>query len=217
MELNFLNQKPCNSSWSGVFQFDILCSVILSKSMWISILGPSSSPSSSLVILFIHSAFSLCFFSCHIFVQNRSVSFISVVDMFSCHSLPIVDRIFFRCFGKPCFVCIDISLIILFSPEHSGLFPQVVLLFFFVLPVLFCSRLFQRHSLFIILCCFRSILFAFPVEFPNPVLTVSSCFLMGSQFSHKLILHLHRLVHLTRLYYSSVCKVVCDLFYSFLS
>ena len=29
-----------------------------------------------------------------------------VVGMFSCHSLPIVDRIFSRCFGKSCFVCI---------------------------------------------------------------------------------------------------------------
>ena len=45
--------------------------------MCISILGPSSSPSSSLLILFIHLAFSLCFFGYHIFVQNRSVFFIS--------------------------------------------------------------------------------------------------------------------------------------------
>ena len=151
-----------------------------------------------------------------------------IVGMFSCHSLPIVDRIFFRCFGKSCFICIvlpfvDISLIYLLSPALSGFFPHVILLFFLVLPVPFCSRLFQRLSLvffvffFIILVCFHSFLFAFPVEFPIPVLTVSSCFLRGSQFSHKLILHLHRLVHLTWLYYSLVCKVVCDLFYSFLS
>ena len=142
--------------------------------------------------------------------------------MFSCHSLPIVDTIFFRCFGRSCFVCIvlpfvDISLIFLLSPALSGLFPQVVLLFFLVLPVLFCSPLFQRPSFFIILACFLSFLFAFPVEFPISVLTVSLCFLRGFQFSHKLILHLHRLVLLTQLYYSSVCKVVCDLFYSFLS
>ena len=42
--------------------------------MCISAFGPSS-PSSSLVILFIHSAFSLCLFGCHIFVQNHWVSF----------------------------------------------------------------------------------------------------------------------------------------------
>ena len=77
MEWIFLNQKPCNPTWPGVFQFDILFSALLSKSMCISVLGPSSSPSSSLVMLFIHSAFSLCFFGCHIFVQNRSVSFAS--------------------------------------------------------------------------------------------------------------------------------------------
>ena len=77
MEVNFLNQKSCIPSWPGAFQFDILFSVVLSKSTCISILGPSSSLSSSLVILFIHSAFSLCFFGSHIFVQNRSVSFAS--------------------------------------------------------------------------------------------------------------------------------------------
>ena len=143
-----------------------------------------------------------------------------VVGMFSCPSLPIVDRIFFRCFGMSCFICIvlpfvDISLIFLLSPALFGLFPQVVLLFFQC-----CLFLFPVNSvplIFIILACFRSFLFSFPVEFPIPVLSVSSCFLRGSQFSHKLILHLHRLVLLTRLYYSSACKIVCDLFDSFLS
>ena len=77
MEVNFLNKKPCIPSWPCAFQFDILFSVVLSKSMCISVLGPSLSSSSSLVILFIHSAFSLCFFGCHIFVQNRSFSFTS--------------------------------------------------------------------------------------------------------------------------------------------
>ena len=151
MEVNFLNQDPCIPSWPGVFQFDILFSVVLSKSMCISVLGPSSSPSSSLVMLLIHSAFSLCFLVA--IFSSKIVRFLwyLVVCMFSCHSLPIVDRIFFRCFGKSCFVCIvlpfvDISLIFLLSPAPSGLFPQVVLLFFNVLPVPFCSRLFQRLS-----------------------------------------------------------------------
>ena len=75
-----------------------------------------------------------------------------VVGMFSCYPLPIVDRIVFHCFGKSCFVRIvlpfvDISLIFLLSPALSGLFPQVVLFFFPVLPVPF-SRLFQRLSFF---------------------------------------------------------------------
>ena len=77
MEVNFLNQKPCIPSWPGVLQFYILFSVVLSKSTCISILGPSWSPSSSIVMFFIHSAFSLCFFGSHILAQNRSVSFAS--------------------------------------------------------------------------------------------------------------------------------------------
>ena len=161
------------------------------------------------------------FFRCHIFVQIARFLLLPVVGMFSCYSLPIVDRILLCCFGKCCFVRIFlpfvvISLIFLLSPALFSLFPQVVRLFFPVLPVP-VSRLFQHLSFFIILACFRSFLFVFPVEFPIPGLTVSLNFLMRSQFSHKLILHLLRLVHLTRLYYLSVCKVVCDLFYPFLS
>ena len=146
--------------------------------------------------------------------------FIRLFGMFSCHSLPIVDRIFFHCFGISCFVCIvlaflDVSLFFLLWPVLSGLFPQVVLLFFSTLPVP-SSRLLQRLSFWSLGLVFV-VSFAFQVKFPIPVLTVSSCFLRGSQFSHKLILLLHILVHLTRFYYLSVCKVVCDLFYSFLS
>ena len=105
MEMNFLIQKPCIPSWPGVFQFDILFSVVLSGSVCISVLGPSSSPSSSLVMLFFHSAFSLCFFGCHIFVQSVRFLLYPVVGMFSCYSLPIADRFFFGCFGMSCFVC----------------------------------------------------------------------------------------------------------------
>ena len=76
MEVNFLNQKPCIPSWPGVFQFDIF-SVILSKLLRISAFGPSWSPSNFFVILFIHSAFSLCFLGWHILVQNRPVSLAS--------------------------------------------------------------------------------------------------------------------------------------------
>ena len=75
IEANFLNQKPCIPWWPGVFRFHTFLSVVLSKSVCISAFGPSSSCSSSLVIWFIHSAFSLCCFGCHILVQNRSFSF----------------------------------------------------------------------------------------------------------------------------------------------
>ena len=44
--------------------------------MCISAVEPSSNPSTSFVI-FIYSASSLCFFGCHISVQNRWVSFAS--------------------------------------------------------------------------------------------------------------------------------------------
>ena len=76
-------------------------------------------------------AFSIAIFS------SKIVRFLwrLVVGMFLCHALPIIDKIFFRCFGMSCFVCIvlpfvDISLVFLLSLEPSGLFPQVVLLFF---------------------------------------------------------------------------------------
>ena len=114
------------------------------------------------------------FFDCHIFVQNRSVSLASGC-WYVFVSLPL-DRIFFRYFGKSCFVGIvlpfvDISLIFLLSPALSSLFPQVVLLFFFfhVLPIPFFLRLFQRLSFFIILACFRSFFYLrFQSNFPAP-------------------------------------------------
>ena len=189
--------------------------------MCISALELSSSPSSSLVISIIHSAFSLCFFGCHIFIQNCSVLWRLVVGMFFCHALPVVDRIFFRCFGMSCFVCIvlpfiDISLISLLSSELSGLFPQVVLLFFLVLSFAFCSHIFQDLSILPFWHVFVDLLSGFPVEFLILVLTISSCFLRGRQFSYTLISPLYRLVHLTLLYYSLICNVVFDLFCLFL-
>ena len=142
--------------------------------------------------------------------------------MFSCHSLPIVGRIFFRCFGMSCFVCIAlpfvvISLIFLLWPVFSGLFPQVVPLFSPMLPVP-SSRLFQRLSflLFGLVFVFLKIFICVSSRISRPGFDCLFVFFFrGSQFSHKLILLLHRLVHLTRLYYSSLCKVVCDLIFRF--
>ena len=121
--------------------------------MCISTFGIFSNPSNSFVILFIHSTFSLCFLVA--IFQSKMVRFLlhPVAGMFSCHLLPVVDIIFFRCFGMSCFVCIvlpftDISLIFLLSSVLSGLFPQFVLLFFLVLPFPFCSHIFQRFSFF---------------------------------------------------------------------
>ena len=77
MEVKFLNQKSSIPSWPGVFQFDIFFSVVLSKSMYISPFGPSSSPSNSFAMLHIHSAFLLCSLGCHILLLNCSVSLAS--------------------------------------------------------------------------------------------------------------------------------------------
>ena len=57
-----------------------------------------------------------------------------VVGMFSYHLPQLVGRIFFRCFGMSCFVCIllpflDVFLIFLLLPVLSGLFPRAVLSF----------------------------------------------------------------------------------------
>ena len=141
--------------------------------------------------------------------------------MFSCHLLPVVDRIFFRCFRMSCFVCIvlpfvDISLIFLLSPVLSGLFPQVVSSFFPVLPFPFCSYIFQR--LFFVLSFWPVLVdfffFAFPVEFLILVLIFLSCLMRGSQFSCKLISLQQKLVHFIRLYYSLIYMSVLDSFYS---
>ena len=152
MEMNFLNQNPCILSWSNIFQFDIYFSVIWRKSMCIATFGPSSNPSNSFFISLIHWNLLLCFLSCYILVQIVRFLMHSFVGMFSYNLLLVVDRIFFRCFGMSClfvFFCIvlrfvDIFLIFLLLLVFSGLFPQVVLLFFLVLPLPFCLYMFQR-------------------------------------------------------------------------
>ena len=138
--------------------------VFLSKSMCISTFGPSSSPSNSLVILFIHSTFSICFFGCNILVQNHSVSFASGCWYVVVSFPPSCWWNFFRYFGMFCFVCIvlplvDITLIFLLSQVFFGLFPQVV--FFFSCVAFFFLFLQISVSLlcFIILANFRRFFF----------------------------------------------------------
>ena len=74
---------------------------------------------------------------------------------------------------------VDISLIFLLSPALSGLFPQVVLLFFLcclflVVPAYISASLFLSFWL-----VFVVLLFAFPVEFPIPGLTVFFVLFVG--------------------------------------
>ena len=98
--------------------------------------------------------------------------------------------------------CLTLS--VLFYPLlislSSSFFRQNFLVYFFKLKLSFFSC-YLFHSvptksmifLFYYLACFRRFLSALPVEFPIMVLNVSSCFLRGSQFFHKLILPLQRL------------------------
>ena len=144
MEGNVLNQKPCIPSWPGVFQF-----YIFSVSFWVNrFLFPLSSLFRVVPLLLSYCLSIKPFryvFLVAIFL-SKIVRFLlhPIVSMFSCHPLPVVDRIFFCCFGMSCFVSIvltfvDISLIFHLSPVLSNLFPQVVLLFFLRCIFLFVS------------------------------------------------------------------------------
>ena len=191
---------------------------VLNKSMCISAFIPSSIPN-SLVILFIYSAFSLCFlFAIFLF---KIVQFLLhlVTGMFFSSSPPCV--IFFHCFGVFCFVCIaltfvNIFLIFLFFIWTFWFISSICMVIFYCVDFSFWflhSPASFYH--FIILASFlRFFLSAFPVGFPVLVLIFPSCFLAGSQYFPKLITLLHRLVHLIRLNYSLTYKVVLDLFYT---
>ena len=136
-----------------------------------------------------------------------------VVGMFLCHALPIVEKIFFSCFGTSCFVCIvlpfvDISLVFLLSLEPSSsctvIFSRVVfsILFPHILGP-FC---------FTILACFRNFFIWVSSRTSHPGLDCFFVLFRGPQFSHTLILPLH----LTQIYYLLICKVAFDLFCLFL-
>ena len=101
-----MNQKSFIPSGPGIFQFDIFLSVTLGKSVCIFTFWPSSTPSSSLVILFILSAISLCFLVPIFYPKIVGFLLHPVVGMFYCNLLLIVDIIFFHCFGMSYFVSI---------------------------------------------------------------------------------------------------------------
>ena len=162
-------------------------------------------------------AFSVAIFS------SKIVRFLwrLVVGMFSCHALLIIDRIFFRCFGMSCFVCIvllfvDISLVSLLSPESSGLFPQIVLLFFRVLSFPFSSHIFQDLSVLPFWPVFVDFFIWVSSRTSHPGFDCFFVLFEGIPFFHTLISPLHRLDHLTQLYYLLICKVIFDLFCLFL-
>ena len=87
------------------------------------------------------------------YFSPKSLGFFCIRLLVCFRVTPSLVRISFRCLRMSYFVCIvlpfvDISLTFLLWPVFSGLFPQVVLLFFLMLPVFFSPppRLFQRLS-----------------------------------------------------------------------
>ena len=142
--------------------------------------------------------------------------------MFYCHLLPIVDRIFFHCFGMSYFACIvlpfvDIFLTFLFfsstfwyiSSSCIVSFSWVVFsfLFLFISAFFFCFITFSCFRRFSIWVSSRNSHLGFDFSF------VFFVFLRGSQFSRKLISLQHKLVHLIRLCYSLIYLSVLDSLY----
>ena len=166
---NFLNQNPYIQSWPVVFQFEIF---LVSFSYCLSIRP-------------------FCYVLLVSIFYSRIVQLLlhPVVGMCLCHLPQLVGRIFFHYFGMFCFVCIaltfvDVILIFLLPPALSGLFPQVVLLFF-----LYCFFLFQRLSF---VSSFLSVFVFFFICISSriQVLIFCSCSLRKPRFSHKSILFL---------------------------
>ena len=134
MEVFFLNQKPWIPSWPGVFHFDI--SLML---FWVNLyLFPLSDLLQALRILspccLSIRPFRCVFWLPYFCPKSFSVFLHLIVGTFLCHFLPVVDRIFFRCFVMSCFVCIilpfvDISLITRLLPVL--LFYRCTVFFFF--------------------------------------------------------------------------------------
>ena len=100
-----------------------------------------------------------------------------------------------------------------------GFFLKLYSYFFPVLPFPFRFHISQRLSFVLSFWpfFFRRFFICVSSRISHSGFDIFSCFLRGCQFSHKLISFLHRLVNLSRLYNSLICKVVLDLFYSFLS
>ena len=127
-----------------------------------------------------------------------------MVRMFSCHLLPIVNRIFFRCFRMSCFICIvlpfvDIALIFLLSPVYfwfissscAVIFCVVFCFLFLHIPALFFFKSFWP--------VFLDIFLHFRSNFPYWFWFFLRAFCEYPNFFKKLISSLHWLVHFIRL------------------
>ena len=160
------------------------------------------------------------FFGCHILVQNLLRP---VVSMFSCHLLPVVDRIFFRWLGMSCF-CLYYSTLcryLFHLPSFTSnfwLISSSCIVFFFSSCLSFlslhipCLSFYHLSSFlcFIILTCFRRFFYLRFSRISHPGFDFFFVLLRESQFSHKLISLPHRLVHLIQLYHSLIYMSVFD-------
>ena len=117
--------------------------------MCISSFIPSSSPSNSFAMLLIHSAF--CYVHLVAIFYFRIVPFPlhSVVGICSCHLPQILGRIFIRCFGMICFVCIVLPFV-----EIVFQLPSIANTFWFISFVVSLFFLVLRFPLFDCFCVF---------------------------------------------------------------
>ena len=120
-----------------------------------------------------------------------------IVGMFLCHLLQFVGRVFFRCFGMSCFVCIifpflEIFLILLSFASTFWFISSTYILFFFFFALLFpfCLNIFQRFSFVLsFLPIFEDFLSAFPVEFIIIIIIIIvSCEFFKSALAYSLSL-----------------------------
>ena len=121
--------------------------VALCESRCIFALGLSLSSWNSFFILFIHSVLMFCLLPSYILL----VFFPShpVIGMTSLIPPLLAGRIFFRCFGMSCFVCLvwsclDIFVVFFLPPVTLGLFPRFILFILLASIFLFFSNIIQR-------------------------------------------------------------------------
>ena len=115
MEVNFLTSIHVCHYVQTFSNLVLFFRVTLNESRCIFAFGPSSSPSNSFPMLFIHSAFLLCSLRSYICSKIVLFPYHTVVGMCWCIHPLLADRIFFLCFGMSCFVCIVLFCRYLFS------------------------------------------------------------------------------------------------------
>ena len=216
--MNFFNLNPCIPSRPGVFQFDIFC-IILYKSMCICAFGPSSSLSSSFIVLLIHSAFLLFSWLPYFTPKLFSFSCIWLLVCFCVISPNLEVEFSFVVLECSTLYCFTLCLYLFNVPSFASTFWFIssnCIVIFFCLAFFFLSQLVSAFFLcFIIFAYFRSFIYLFPVEFPIQILIFWSYSLREPRFSHKLIFLLHKLVHLIWLCFFLVYMLVLDLFFCF--